>query len=172
MEEQPVVGGACRTEYPFSKAPGLGHSSGAYLLGVMPPELIAKLGLKLQTIRRDPHYFLPTYDHRYLLLGSDKARLQRQVERFFSKEDWQAAQRMEAELAQLRDDLAPAWLQALPDDLPPMRHALHCRRRARFAARSRAVAAAPWQDRTSIMSASFVLAEAHASHCRARAATD
>lgn len=35
-----MVGGACRTEYPFSKVPGLGHSTGAYLLGVMPPELI------------------------------------------------------------------------------------------------------------------------------------
>lgn len=40
FEEQPVVGGACRTEYPFPKVPGLGHSTGAYLLGVMPPELV------------------------------------------------------------------------------------------------------------------------------------
>lgn len=40
FEEKPIVGGACRTEYPFPKVPGLGHSTGAYLLGVMPPELI------------------------------------------------------------------------------------------------------------------------------------
>ena len=77
FEEQAMVGGACRTEYPFKKVPGLGHSTGekkkgrrrrrrggggalgclikapphtqqqqqrplkgAYLLGVMPPELI------------------------------------------------------------------------------------------------------------------------------------
>jgi phytoene dehydrogenase-like protein len=40
FEEKSVVGGACRTEYPFPKVPGLGHSTGAYLLGVMPPELV------------------------------------------------------------------------------------------------------------------------------------
>jgi hypothetical protein len=100
FEEKPIVGGACRTEYPFPKVPGLGHSTGAfrvvalgwlvggwvravvctfpshhpstlppphprippgaYLLGVMPPELMSTLGLKVETIRRDPHYFLPT----------------------------------------------------------------------------------------------------------------
>ena len=35
-----VVGGACRTEYPFSRAPDLGVSTGAYLLGLFPPELL------------------------------------------------------------------------------------------------------------------------------------
>jgi hypothetical protein len=35
-------------------------SPGAYLLGVMPPELISTLGIDIPTIRRDPHYFLPT----------------------------------------------------------------------------------------------------------------
>ncbi|KAF6257861.1 hypothetical protein COO60DRAFT_1522022, partial [Scenedesmus sp. NREL 46B-D3] len=34
FEEKSIVGGACRTEYPFAKVPGLGHSTGAYLLGV------------------------------------------------------------------------------------------------------------------------------------------
>lgn len=34
--------------------------SGAYLLGVMAPELINMLGIKLPLLRRDPHYFLPT----------------------------------------------------------------------------------------------------------------
>lgn len=35
-----VVGGACRTEFPFSRAPDLGVSTGAYLLGLFPPELL------------------------------------------------------------------------------------------------------------------------------------
>jgi hypothetical protein len=66
-EAKDTVGGACKTEYPFSNAPGLGTSTGeapysckimslsqksvaehalllcfagAYLLGVMPPELL------------------------------------------------------------------------------------------------------------------------------------
>lgn len=28
LEEKDIVGGACRTEYPFSKAPGLPQSTG------------------------------------------------------------------------------------------------------------------------------------------------
>lgn len=34
--------------------------TGAYLLGLMPPELIQKLGIEIPTIRRDPHWFIPT----------------------------------------------------------------------------------------------------------------
>ena len=159
-----MVGGACRTEYPFPRVPGLGHSSGAYLLGVFPPELLRKLGLELPLVRRDPHYFLPTTDaSRHILFGSDAAAMQQQFERNFSRAgawrgvpcrgrhhklppqafnvssrdatvryrclivrsatamgkpfvcaDWEANCRMNAELAALRDDLAPAWLQARP----------------------------------------------------------
>ena len=43
VEDKPVIGGATRTERPFKNAPELGTSTGAYLLGLMPPELIAKL---------------------------------------------------------------------------------------------------------------------------------
>src|SRR6188472_3015850 len=71
LEEKDVVGGAAKTEFPFEKVPHLGTSTGAYLLGVMPPELIKILGVKLPLIRRDPHYFLPTTGKRYLLFGSD-----------------------------------------------------------------------------------------------------
>ena len=42
-EEKDVVGGCTRTEYPFKSAPNLGCSTGAYLLGLMPPELIQKV---------------------------------------------------------------------------------------------------------------------------------
>ncbi len=114
LEERGVVGGAARTEYPFKTAPKLGVSSGAYLLGLMPPELMQTLGLELPLLRRDPHYFLPTTTERYLLFGSDEASLRRQFVEFFSEDDWRANERMNAELAQLREDLAPAWL------LPPL----------------------------------------------------
>lgn len=106
-EEKDIVGGACRTEYPFAKAPGLPQSTGApcflctaclpawpalqtalellqwwavrlsreqdssflnrfsarspaagaYLLGVMPPELLQLLELDLPLRRRDPVSF-------------------------------------------------------------------------------------------------------------------
>lgn len=127
FEEKAMVGGACRTEYPFPKAPGLGQSTGAYLLGVMPPALLNKLGLSIRTIRRDPHYFLPTLDGRHLLLGSDTAAAEQQFRQFFSADDWQAMCAMNAELGQLRSDLAPAWLQ-VRSSTRPCPHARHsCR---------------------------------------------
>ncbi len=110
LEQKAVVGGACRTEYPFAKAPELGVSTGAYLLGVMPPELLDLLALDLPLRRRDPHYFLPTMDRRYLLFGSDSASLERQFREFFSDADWDAHVAMNDELGALRDDLAPAIL--------------------------------------------------------------
>lgn len=112
LEEKDLVGGAAKTEYPFKSAPQLGASTGAYLLGLMPPELMAELDLKLTLKRRDPHYFLPTTDSRYLLFGSDETELERQFLSFFSEADWRAHVAMNTELAQLRDDLAPSWLQA------------------------------------------------------------
>lgn len=110
LEEREAVGGACRTEYPFRCAPQLGCSTGAYLLGLMPPELVAELGIDLPLIRRDPHYFLPTTGNRYALFGSDNAKLRRQFIDFFSEEDWRANEAMNLELGKIRDDLAPSWL--------------------------------------------------------------
>jgi phytoene dehydrogenase-like protein len=110
LEEKAVVGGAAKTEYPFARAPRLGTSTGAYLLGVMQPELIAKLGARFTLIRRDPHYFLPTTDRRYLLFGSDAAAMRRQFVGFFSEQDWAANEAMNREIGRIRDDLAPAWL--------------------------------------------------------------
>lgn len=113
-EEKDIVGGACRTEYPFAKAPGLPQSTGAYLLGVMPPELLQLLELDLPLRRRDPHYFLPSPaggSGKYLLFGSDRGAMRDQFVRFFSEEDWRADQAMQAELEALRRDVGPTWLQ-------------------------------------------------------------
>ena len=74
-EEKATIGGACKTERPFARAPNLATSTGAYLLGLMPPELVAKLGIDIPTVRRDPHYFLPTTDGRSLLFGCGMRRL-------------------------------------------------------------------------------------------------
>ncbi len=110
LERAEVVGGACRTEYPFPKAPGLAASTGAYLLGLMPPELLRRLDLDLPLIRRDPHYFLPTLDGRHLILTADRAQARQAFAEFFGDQDAQADEALGAELAALRDDLAPAWL--------------------------------------------------------------
>jgi len=110
LEASHVVGGACRTEYPFEKAPQLGQSTGAYLLGLMPPELLRTLGITLPLVRRDPHYFLPTTRDRYLLFGSDREATEAQVTQFFSSRDARADRALQSELAMIREDVAPAWL--------------------------------------------------------------
>src|SRR3954470_20545395 len=110
LERAAVVGGACRTEHPFAKAPGLAASTGAYLLGLMPPERLRPLGLALPLVRRDPHYFLPTPDGRHLLLGGDRVAARAQFAEFFSEADARADEALGAELAALREVLAPAWL--------------------------------------------------------------
>lgn len=110
LERDQVLGGAARTERPFRKVPGLAQSTGSYLLGLMPPELERLLDLDLPLVRRDPHYFLPTTTGRYLVMGSDRDATRRQFTQFFTAADRDADDRLADELAQLRDDLAPAWL--------------------------------------------------------------
>jgi phytoene dehydrogenase-like protein len=110
LEQKHVLGGAVRTEAPFTEVPGLRASTGAYLLGLAPPELLADLGVDLPLRRRDPHYFLPTTDGRYLLFGSDEASLREQFVSFFSESDWKAHVALNAEMAALRDDVAASWL--------------------------------------------------------------
>jgi phytoene dehydrogenase-like protein len=110
VERDRIIGGAARTEQPFPKVPGLRQSTGSYLLGLMPPELEQELDLRLPLVRRDPHYFLPTRGDRYLLMGSDRAATRRQLSEFFTAADVAADDRLQTEIGQLRDDLAPAWL--------------------------------------------------------------
>jgi len=111
LEEKDVAGGAARTEKPFKKAPGLATSTGAYLLGLMPPELIRKLGVDIPVLRRDPHYFLPTTGKRYLLFGSDHAAMKQQFTAFFSEQDFRANQALQEEISAIRDDVHRTWLE-------------------------------------------------------------
>jgi phytoene dehydrogenase-like protein len=113
LERASQLGGATKTEAPFPRVPGLRHSTGSYLLGLMPPELIRLLGVDLPVLRRDPHYFLPTAGGAgapYLLFGSDAAGTRAQMERCFSSADVRADAALQAELAALREDVAPTWL--------------------------------------------------------------
>src|SRR5256885_16172766 len=111
LEEKEVAGGAARTERPFRRLPGLSTSTGAYLLGLMPRELLRKLDLRMPLLRRDPHYFLPTTGKKYLLFGSDAAAMKEQFLGFFSEQDWRANEELQREIAQLREDVAPTWLE-------------------------------------------------------------
>ncbi len=115
-EAADVVGGACRTEHPFPAAPEVAASTGAYLLGLMPPELLAALELRLPLRRRDPHYLLPARrGRRSLLLGGDPGANAAALADTFSAADARADAALGAEMAALREDLAPSWLaEALP----------------------------------------------------------
>src|SRR5690606_26749075 len=113
LEAADSIGGAARTERPFRAVPGLGHSTGAYLLGLMPPELLATLEIDLPLRRRDPHYFLPTpgpAGSPYLWYGADRDATRAQLAGRFSAADLAAADALAAELAARRGGLAPAWL--------------------------------------------------------------
>jgi len=111
VEERAVIGGATRTERPFRKVPGLATSTASYLLGLMPPEIEQRTGVKLEVIRRDPHYFLPMLDGRFLLFGTDHDAMRSQFLAMFSEADWRANRALAQEISQLRDDLAPSWLE-------------------------------------------------------------
>src|SRR5690348_4713264 len=114
LEAASVLGGATRTERPFAQAPGLSQSTGSYLLGLMPPELLRTLDVQIPVLRRDPHYFLPTpgpAGSPYLLFGRNHADTQAQLQRFFSPRDIAADEQLAVEIAALRADLAPAWLE-------------------------------------------------------------
>src|SRR6185295_6973069 len=90
LEAADVIGGATRTEHPFAKVPELGHSTGSYLLGLMPPELLRTLDVDIPVLRRDPHYFLPTPGgpgSPYLLFGTDREATRAQMQQFFSPRD-------------------------------------------------------------------------------------
>jgi phytoene dehydrogenase-like protein len=109
IERAAVLGGATRTESCFPAVPGLRQSTGAYLLGLMPPEILALANGRIRPLRRDPHYVLPTIGgpgSPYLWFGRDRPATRAQ----FSAADVVADDALQRELGLLRDDLAPAWL--------------------------------------------------------------
>ncbi len=110
LERAPVIGGATRTEACFPAVPGLRQSTGAYQLGLMPPEVLALTDGAVRPLRRDPHYVLPMLGGPSLWYSSDRAATRAQLERVFSAADVRADDALQAELSALREDLAPAWL--------------------------------------------------------------
>lgn len=71
----------------------------------MPPEIEQATGVHIPTLKRDPHYFLPTVDGRYLLFGSNEDEMKQQFFKFFSEADWRADRAMNKEIGQIRDDI-------------------------------------------------------------------
>ena len=107
FDERDVVGGATKTERPFPRLPGLQQSTGAYLLGLMPPEVLRTMQVDLPLLRRDPHYFLPTTRRgSYLMFGT-----QATTTNLLTERDIKSDAALHEELAMLVNDIAPSWLQ-------------------------------------------------------------
>lgn len=109
LEKSSSIGGAARTEYPFTNAPRLGCSTGAYLLGPMPPEVIQRTGIKPKLIPRRPHGFLLLDNNQPAAFGTPTGSTN------ISSKDQQALDHLDRVIAAIRDDLAQAWLKPAVD---------------------------------------------------------
>jgi phytoene dehydrogenase-like protein len=112
-ESRPVVGGAAVTETPFG--PDYRVTSLSYVVSLLPPSLVADLGLERHGYHVYPQgpYFAPHADGRYLALPDDRARRREQIATFSDK-DAVAIDRWDAWI----DDLARV-LGPLLDEIPP-----------------------------------------------------
>lgn len=106
FEAQPVIGGACRTEFPFQRAPGVGCSTGAYLLGPMPPEVFEAAGLRgrVQMLPRKPHGYLLNDQGEPVAFGVKGGDVN------LSAHDRSAMSALDEWLAMVRDDLSRVWM--------------------------------------------------------------
>lgn len=107
LEERGVVGGACRTERVFQCAPDLGCSTGAYLLGPMPPEVLDGAGLRgrVQILPRRPHGYFWLHDGAPAAFGVEGG-----LENV-CPDDRRGLEMLDRAVCTIRDDLAPLWLR-------------------------------------------------------------
>src|ERR1051325_4779118 len=71
LERRPLVGGACVTEEVF---PGYRVSTAAYLVSLMQEQVVRDLELRrfgYEVLPKEPAYFAPYHDGRYLFMYSD-----------------------------------------------------------------------------------------------------
>ncbi len=111
LEDKAVPGGAVRTEFPFTKAAKVPAQTGAYAVGLVPPELLSRLGVTLETSPRERQRVLATTEAgRHVSFGPNAERTRAEIERTFSAADAKAWKSMTRELGELRADVAPSWM--------------------------------------------------------------
>lgn len=111
LEARSTPGGACKTTESFAKVPGQKVSRFAYLYGLTPPEMEEALEINVPKLRRDPWYFVPGLDGKYLLSGSDQQAMKGLFDTFYTEKDWKAHCAMQELLEQIRSFVYPAWLE-------------------------------------------------------------
>jgi phytoene dehydrogenase-like protein len=112
-ERRPVVGGAAVSERPFG--PDYTVTSLSYVVSLLPPSLVADLGLARHGYHVFPQgpYFAPRADGRYLQLPADPARRRTEIAKF-SAADADAYDQYEAHLERIAAVLGP-----MLDEIPP-----------------------------------------------------
>ena len=101
LENRPVVGGACVTEEVF---PGYKVSTTSYLCSLFQEKVIHDLELSkfgYQVFPKDPAFFSPFPDDRYLILWSDTRRTCEEIAKF-SRRDADAYVRMMEDYHEVR----------------------------------------------------------------------
>jgi phytoene dehydrogenase-like protein len=114
LESRPVVGGACVTEELF---PGFKVSTTSYLCSLLQEKVIEDLEMErfgYQVYPKDPAFFSPFPDGRYLILWSDTGKTCEEI-RKFSVRDAEAYPQYEDFLDRLAQFVEPLLLETPPD---------------------------------------------------------
>jgi phytoene dehydrogenase-like protein len=117
LERRAVVGGACVTEEVF---PGYKVSTAAYLVSLFQAKVVRDLELRrhgYQVLPKDPAYFSPFPDARYLFMYRDLRRTCQEIAKF-SPRDAERFPAYERFVGRLASFVEPLVLQA-PPNLPP-----------------------------------------------------
>ncbi|MCO6455304.1 MAG: NAD(P)/FAD-dependent oxidoreductase [Pirellulaceae bacterium] len=121
LERRHVLGGCAATERLW---PGYKVSTAAYVISLLPPDLMRQLRLKqygLTILPRNPSSFTPLLDGRSLLMGPDRRQTQAEIAKF-SERDAQRYPDYEALLERVAAVLEPALTRTAPDPLPIPAH--------------------------------------------------
>jgi phytoene dehydrogenase-like protein len=113
LESRSVVGGACVTEEIF---PGFKFSTASYLCSLLQEKVVRELELAkfgYQVYPKDPAFFSPFPDGRYLLMWSDTQRTCNEIGKF-SARDAETYPRYEDYIDRLARFIEPLLLQAPP----------------------------------------------------------
>jgi phytoene dehydrogenase-like protein len=116
LERREMVGGCCVTEEVW---PGFHVSTASYLVSLMQDKIIRDLDLPrfgYQVFGKDPAFFSPFPDGRYLFMWQDQQKTLAEIAKF-SKRDAEAFPRYEAHLERLSQVIESLLLQ-IPPDVP------------------------------------------------------
>jgi phytoene dehydrogenase-like protein len=117
LERRSLVGGACVTEEVF---PGYRVSTAAYLVSLMQERVVRDLELRrfgYEVLPKDPAYFAPRLDGRYLFMYADQRRTCEALTQF-SARDAERYPAYEQFIERMAQFVEPLLLQA-PPNLPP-----------------------------------------------------